>query len=344
MLTVLSNFGDMLVGHFELALITGVSNKYSTTQIDTCYTTHTFNEKKRLSQLRFPYHSLKEYLKENSADIIINVAHPYPIGLAVAVLASKHGIKSVIRITGDIFNERFLAKNPWHRLWKILFYERIMLRILRKADRVLPIGRGIEKGFLSRGFPAEKLVRIAQPFRLNLFENKDGLEKNELKKSLGLATDKKTLLFVGRLTWGKGIDRIIEMMDKLRQEHFDFQFCFVGDGPFLQVLEELGHEDIILTGRLDRKEIPVYYQAADLFVYPTRTDGLPNVVIEAIAAGLPVVSTPIGEIPYLTKNYFESPAQITEYILKQNYTADEAHSWFNWENQKNSYLSIFSNL
>lgn len=105
------------------------------------------------------------------------------------------------------------------------------------------------------------------------------------------------LLFVGRIVYQKGLDILLEAL--ARTGSTDWQLSLVGDGPEIELLRDqalrLGvAEQLRYLGWQDRDSLPALYRAHNLFVYPSRHEGMPNAVLEAMASGLPVVATRIA--------------------------------------------------
>ncbi len=105
-------------------------------------------------------------------------------------------------------------------------------------------------------------------------------------------------LGASRLTDRKGIAYLIEAIDILRDEH-DFRLTIIGDGNAKDRLEasvrERGLESRIgFVGRVPREETLKYYQEADIFVLPSLNEGMSNAMLEALAVGLPLVTTRTG--------------------------------------------------
>lgn len=105
------------------------------------------------------------------------------------------------------------------------------------------------------------------------------------------------LLFVGRIVYQKGLDLLFDALGQLKD--LPWQLNLVGDGPRVSNLREqaasLGLANKIrFLGWLSRAELPKTYQQANLFVYPSRHEGMPNAVLEAMASGLPVLATRIA--------------------------------------------------
>lgn len=101
---------------------------------------------------------------------------------------------------------------------------------------------------------------------------------------------------VGRLIERKGHEDIITAWPQIRERHPEAHLVLVGDGPHRSALEELieatGEANSIhLLGRRD--DVPSVLDTMDLFVFPSHFEGLPNALMEAMAAGLPIVTTPV---------------------------------------------------
>lgn len=105
------------------------------------------------------------------------------------------------------------------------------------------------------------------------------------------------LLFVGRLTRRKGVMELLEAYNSIADD-FDVGLKIAGDGPLRTQIHRFAEENgltdrIDVLGHLDREPLIELYQGADLFVFPSHSEGLPTVVLEAMACGLPVVTTNI---------------------------------------------------
>ena len=191
------------------------------------------------------------------------------------------------------------------------------------------------------------------------FFNVDPEEKKRLKAHFQLNPDKPTLLFVAdRLdTPRKGFDLLLNALQEL--EDLDIQALAVGEAPKEEALST--PIPIQFTGYLDGPEaMAKAYQAADVFVIPSREDNLPNTVLESLACGTPVIGFDIGGIPdmidhgnngilagppdskYLAtaiRSYFKESVSWSSRKISEH-----AHQKYAPEKQAKAYMDIYTTL
>ncbi|MDH3348246.1 MAG: glycosyltransferase [Desulfobulbaceae bacterium] len=119
--------------------------------------------------------------------------------------------------------------------------------------------------------------------------------------------DKPEILCVGRLVPSKGQHVLVNAVKVLKQRAIAFHLTMVGDGEDMQSLQVLTNElvlqdSILFTGALGQHQVRDYYDKADIFVLPSFAEGVPVVLMEAMAKEIPVVSTLITGIPELITN------------------------------------------
>lgn len=115
------------------------------------------------------------------------------------------------------------------------------------------------------------------------------------------------VLFIGRLAAAKGVPVLLEAFGRARAVHPDARLTLIGDGPSRKSLEaraaELGLSDAVrFTGYLSQDEVASELSRADLFALPSFAEGVPVVLMEAMASGLPVLTTRIAGIPELVED------------------------------------------
>ncbi len=137
---------------------------------------------------------------------------------------------------------------------------------------------------------------------LDLEEFSPAPDKIPARKELGLPPDKTIALYAGYLTKRKGVYDLIEAIYKVQKKCPDLLLVMCGAGPeetaLRRLIREKGIENIVhMAGEVEPEQMSKWMQASDLFVLASHTEGMPNVVTEAMACGLPVVATAVGGLP-----------------------------------------------
>ncbi len=172
---------------------------------------------------------------------------------------------------------------------------------LAQADRIAVLSDFSAK-ILRETYPktAAKIIKIPCGIDQEIFAPAD---KSAAKKRLGLPSQKPLILTVRRLTARMGLHELLYAALRVRESYPDAHFMMIGEGPLRESLAgeivqlELKNY-VTLVGRVPLADLPLYYQAADLFVLPTAAfEGLGMSTLEALACGTPVVGTPVGATP-----------------------------------------------
>lgn len=119
--------------------------------------------------------------------------------------------------------------------------------------------------------------------------------QEEFRNSLALP-DEKILLYVGRISTEKELDVLMEAAQDLNHGKCKYKLVLVGDGPYRQELESREIPNVIFLGYKSGQELQRIYASSDIFVFPSSSETYGNVVLEAMASGLPVVAPYAGGI------------------------------------------------
>ncbi len=134
--------------------------------------------------------------------------------------------------------------------------------------------------------PRRKLTVIPNGIAADFAAGAD--EGRRVRESLGIPPDVPVVLTVTRLAAGKGIDLLRRIAKNMIAKRDDVHFVVAGAGRYLDCLCGMAGERLHVLGH--RTDIPALLAAADVFFLPSRREGMPNVILEAMAAGLPVVA------------------------------------------------------
>ncbi len=184
---------------------------------------------------------------------------------------------------------------PGRRVW---LYHWIHRLCLRGFDRVFCVSAELHTICRRSGIPARICEILENGVDCEAFQpTKD---RHEKKQALGIPPDRFVLGYVGRLSPEKNLIVLLEVARELVERNGNVHVLLVGDGPERRALSEyagrLGIADRVTAVGYASDPRP-YYSAMDTFVLLSRSEGLPNVLLEALAMGLPAICTPVGGIP-----------------------------------------------
>jgi len=133
------------------------------------------------------------------------------------------------------------------------------------------------------------------------------LDFNRFRMQKPLRNRENLVAYVGRLSEGKGVPEFIEAIEGLSANHGNIRFLIGGDGPLRGWVEEYLdkanlNSRVKFAGWIPHDELPGYLNQVKLLVLPSYTEALPNIILEAMACGTPVLVTAVGAIPDIIKD------------------------------------------
>lgn len=168
----------------------------------------------------------------------------------------------------------------------------------RQASAFITISQEIAAELIHYQFASEKVKYITNGVNMSKFHSILPAEQLALRKELGLPEDKIIALFCSRLIHRKGFDLIVDAWPEIWANHQDLHLVIVGDGnaEAQAHIENLKQQTspfaITIVGQVANSA--PYMQAADIFLFPSRKEGLPNALIEAMSCGCACVASDIG--------------------------------------------------
>lgn len=172
-------------------------------------------------------------------------------------------------------------------------FEWLQERALRHFDAVVAVSRPLQRHLAQLGVPDEALYYVPNATRAPT-----PLERDEARAALGADADAFVIGFIGRLIPIKGVDVLLQALAALRDKRW--QGVIVGDGPERAILEVMAAA-LQIADRVrfvgEREHAARFLGAFDLFVLPSRSEGTPIVLLETMAAGVPVIASSVGGVP-----------------------------------------------
>ena len=225
-------------------------------------------------------------------DVLVSL-YAEPAFLAGWAVAKVRGSKTAFwcQVTMD----RWVERKPWKNAIKRAVFPRV--------DATLGSGEESRAFAMRFGTPPDKAMCL--PHSIDVVHYSAGAcrarpLREAQRRQLGL--EGTTFIYVGRLWWGKGINYLLEAFETVQRRSAEpVSLLLVGDGPeearLKQACAERDIRNVVFAGFEQKPELPRYYALADVFVFPTLGDPYGLVVDEAMACGLPVISTSAaGEI------------------------------------------------
>jgi glycosyltransferase involved in cell wall biosynthesis len=215
----------------------------------------------------------------------------YPDGFGAVVLADMLDVPAVIKLHGSDMNVVARWPGPRRRLsWA-----------LPRAERVVAVNRPLAQAAVALGARPERIDIVPNGVDRDTFHPRD---QREARRELGVAEPGPLLLFVGHLLRSKGVLDLLAALRALSARRPDARLVVVGEGAdepaCRQAAAELG-ERVSFVGCESPARVATWLAACDLLALPSWNEGTPNVVLEALACGRPVVGSRVGGIPDLLR-------------------------------------------
>lgn len=247
------------------------------------------------------------YVDAHSPVALVGFTNPPVLGTAAGAAALGTSTQGVYRHSGDSFSE-YRQLCGLSRVLGICHYNGLGRLALRLCDTYVVLGEHGRTELADRSVPEQHIYTIPPTVDRQQFSPGESSTLSTSERQVGL--------YVGRLTRRKGADRLERIVDGVLNASDAIEFVIVGDGPFRQRFEQLSGDRIHVAGQVPHTDLPEYYRAADFLVHPSRLEGLPNVLLEAAAAGLRSVTTPVGEMDAYADYTCESVPEFVTTILE----------------------------
>jgi teichuronic acid biosynthesis glycosyltransferase TuaC len=277
---------------------------------------------------------------------LIDAHYVYPDGLAAILIGALFRKPVVVSARGTDINvfSQFRLIRPLVKL------------VLKRADAVIAVAQALKDVMVGLGCSGEKITVIPNGIDPVKFRP---LSPLIARQTLGLPMTGPIVLSIGRLIDNKGFQILIEMAASLRRKRPDLMLIIIGDGPNRSRLEERVRKldlqnNVRIVGARPHDELSTWYSAADLFCLASEREGCPNVLLEALACGCPVITTDVGG----TREIVTSPSlgilvERTPHAFASAVHEALCHRWnrdaiavhgraHSWDNVAASLLNVYS--
>lgn len=264
-----------------------------------------------------------------------SVIHVHGVGYLgkIAVLFGKLFNKPVI-LKMTMFTEddaMSIKRSSWFDFW-----------FFTKATRYIAITRSFLESCLQAGVPERKIVLIPNGVDTGRFKPISTTEKKKQREKLGLPCDKTILVYAGIIRPEKGIDFLLDALQLIVRERSDVYLLVLGPLESWLPEEERQYAEAVVRrmaapelkdfvrygGKVDN--VHEFFQVADIFVSASKREGFPNVLLEAMSAGLPPV---VVNIPGIHERILQngvngivvSKPDVSNFVLKVLMVVDDVH-------------------
>jgi L-malate glycosyltransferase len=302
---------------------------------------HFQSNKDLLSYSQKAYKLAQKLIEKNNYDL----SHAFfgiPCGYISMKLNRKYHTPYIVSLRGSdvpFYNKRFF----W--LDKLIF-KNLSGKIWRKAENVVANSKGL-KDLALESHPRQTIEVIP-----------NGVDTEEFKPKNNSLNQTIEILSVGRLIPRKGFDYLINALGGLN----NVKLTIVGDGPERENLEILAQKQKVnlnLRGVVDHDKMAEEYQSGDIFALPSLNEGMSNAILEAMASGLPIITTETGGTEELINNngfivkersaksirekikkYLENPNLIKKHSKKSREIAEK----LSWQKVAQEYYNLYRNI
>ncbi len=233
--------------------------------------------------------TVKSISKQFPIDLI-DAHYVFPDGFAAVLLGKAIGKPVIVSARGTDIN-----------MYPQLPIIRPLIKyVLNNADHVVSVCGSLKEIMRDLGTPEDKISVIPNGIDPNNFYR---LDRAEARRKLDICPNQKMLVTVGQLIERKGIHILLDALNQIKKNgNLDFSTYIIGNGDMYSSLSDqidrYGLDSRVkLAGEVKNKELIYWYNAANTFFLGSSREGWPNVIGEALACGVPVVSTPVNGVP-----------------------------------------------
>jgi glycosyltransferase involved in cell wall biosynthesis len=222
-------------------------------------------------------------------------------------ILQTHAVKSHFLVA----RSRLWQRYPWiafHHGYtqtdlKMRLYNQLDRWSLRKPARLVTVSEAFKRQLMNQGIEPGRIAILQNAVNPDWVARVRRADAASIRRELGLE-GRQVILAAGRMSREKAHGDLIAAFHLLRENHPLASVVLVGDGPERAGLEKSAGERILFAGQ--QGDVSRFFAIADVMVLPSLTEGSPNVLLEAMACGVPSVATEVGGVPEIVSNEKEA--------------------------------------
>jgi len=324
-----------------------------------------------LPNLAYPLPNLVEetklicnIVKQIDVDIIHFYQPEFLTSLPLPLIRKKFNKPILLTVNGFPGSNWFYGSSIVDLAGRIYTYT-ITKFLVRYADRILLYATRLKSYGKRIGIPEEKMVFLPEGIEFTVPKNTEEIRET-VRTEMNVSNNETLIIFTGRLVPVKGVNILIEAFKTLHNRYPECKLLIVGDGPYRKYYEKLSgkllNKAIIFTGLVKPERVMMLLLAADIFVLPSLSEGIPSSLLEACLCGLPCIATNVGAVPDIIKNgesgIIVRPNNVDALLLALTKllndetmrlemgrrAAERVRKFFNWDNIVRKYEEICKKL
>jgi len=292
-------------------------------------------------------------IKEFKPDVI-HAHMAIPVGYVGLMLSEKFGLPLVCSLRGsDIHTYPYFGRLSMQLTRKVIL----------KADQLVSVSNALKIAANKLVKSKKEIVHVYNGCDLNTICYSEKYRR-AVRAERGIPKKDKVIIYVGRLLKTKGVYELVDAFLNLNVKYSNLRLILVGEGPECATINKITYSNnkIYLAGNVPHNEINQWLSASDIFVLPSYNEGLPNVILEAMACALPVVASKVGGIPeavqdgrsgiLVNKGDKNSLVKSIDYLLNNEEVAREMgrnglriiEQKFSWQRNAEEMIKIYKEV